>query len=153
VRGQEATLKETNESVTCFEANQNSVPVFLPEARAVSNQLGFHRLRRKDQDRFLAEFTQFKAAGGGGCSLIYDFSTKAGRRGMLEPLSIHSMSEPLPINSSKEELYSALIQQIEAVIADTDDLIANLVQPPVEIGDRRATGAQRLHTTHSRHRQ
>jgi hypothetical protein len=33
------------------------------------------------------------------------------------------MSESLPINGSKEEIYSALLQQIEAVISGTDDLI------------------------------
>jgi putative methionine-R-sulfoxide reductase with GAF domain len=36
------------------------------------------------------------------------------------------MSESLPINGSKEEIYSTLLQQIEAVIGGTDDLIANL---------------------------
>ncbi len=36
------------------------------------------------------------------------------------------MSESLPINSSKEEIYRLLLLQIEAVIAETDDLIANL---------------------------
>jgi putative methionine-R-sulfoxide reductase with GAF domain len=36
------------------------------------------------------------------------------------------MSESLPINSSKEEIYRLLLLQIEAVIAGTDDLIANL---------------------------
>lgn len=32
----------------------------------------------------------------------------------------------LPVNSSKEEIYAALVPQIEAVISSTDDLIANL---------------------------
>jgi len=51
--------------------------------------------------------------------------------------SIPSMSESPHINGSKEEIYSALLQQIEAVISGTDDLIANLAnvaailkQPP-----------------------
>jgi L-methionine (R)-S-oxide reductase len=36
------------------------------------------------------------------------------------------MSDPLFIASSKEELYGTVRPQIEAVIAETDDLIANL---------------------------
>jgi L-methionine (R)-S-oxide reductase len=36
------------------------------------------------------------------------------------------MSESLPVNSSKEEIYRELLPQIEAVIGGTDDLIANL---------------------------
>ena len=36
------------------------------------------------------------------------------------------MSESLSINSSKEEIYRAVLQQIEAVIGGTGDLIANL---------------------------
>jgi L-methionine (R)-S-oxide reductase len=36
------------------------------------------------------------------------------------------MSESLPVNSSKEEIYRALLPQINAVIGGTDDLIANL---------------------------
>ena len=36
------------------------------------------------------------------------------------------MSESLPVHSDKEELYRALLEQIEALLAGTDDLIANL---------------------------
>ena len=36
------------------------------------------------------------------------------------------MSESLPVNSSKEEIYRGLLPQIEAVTSGTDDLIANL---------------------------
>jgi hypothetical protein len=32
----------------------------------------------------------------------------------------------LPSHSTKDEVYAALLRQIEAVIADADDLIANL---------------------------
>ena len=37
-----------------------------------------------------------------------------------------SESISLPVNCSKEEIYRALLPQIEAVISGTDDLIANL---------------------------